>query len=60
MSDQKKEAKCLECQAEIILEPDLQAGEVITCPECSTDLEVKQVNPLKFSLAPAVQEDWGQ
>lgn len=60
MSNQKNEVKCLECQAQITLETDLQVGEVITCPECSTDLEVKQVNQLKLSIAPKVQEDWGQ
>lgn len=56
----KIETKCLECQAKIILDPDIQAGEVVTCPECSTDLEIIQVKPIKLSLAPKVQEDWGQ
>lgn len=60
MSNKKNEIKCLECQAQITLEADVQAGEVITCPECSTDLEVIQVKPLKLGLAPEVQEDWGQ
>jgi alpha-aminoadipate carrier protein LysW len=60
MNNKKIETKCLECQAQISLDTTTQVGEVITCPECSTDLEVIQVKPLKLSLAPEVQEDWGQ
>lgn len=52
--------KCLECQAEISVEKDIKKGEVVTCPECSTDLEVIEEKPLKLGLAPKVQEDWGQ
>jgi len=55
-----KSTKCLECQAEIKLDEDLQKGEVVTCPECSTDFEVISIKPLKIKLAPAVEEDWGQ
>lgn len=60
MDKQKSSNKCLECMAEIKIGSDIQKGEVITCSECSTDLEVVQVKPLKLVLAPEVQEDWGQ
>ena len=56
----KIKAKCLECQTEIILNEDLMVGEVVTCPECSSDFEVLKVKPLKLGPAPEVQEDWGQ
>ena len=56
----KIKAKCLECQPEIILNEDLMVGEVVTCPECSSDFEVLKVKPLKLGPAPEVQEDWGQ
>jgi lysine biosynthesis protein LysW len=57
----KKETnKCLECMAEVKVGADAQKGEVISCPECSTDLEIVSVRPLKLALAPEVQEDWGQ
>ncbi len=55
-----KKIKCLECHGEITVADDTQAGEVITCPECSTDLEVLSVNPIKLAPAPVAQEDWGQ
>jgi alpha-aminoadipate carrier protein LysW len=60
MDKKKSSNKCLECMAEIKIGDDTQKGEVITCSECSTDLEVVQVKPLKLALAPEVQEDWGQ
>lgn len=56
----KNSVKCLECMAEIKIEEDIKKGEVVTCSECNTDLEVIQVTPLKLKLAPQVQEDWGQ
>lgn len=56
----KIKTKCLECMAELELAGDLQKGEVTTCPECSTDLEILQIKPIKLALAPEVQEDWGQ
>ncbi len=63
MNDQildNTKTKCLDCHGEITVEKDTQVGEVITCPECSTDLEVVEVNPIKLTLAPVAQEDWGQ
>ena len=51
---------CVDCHAEINVEQNAQKGEVITCPECSADLEILQLNPVKLGAAPEVQEDWGQ
>ena len=60
MTKKKIEVKCLECQAPIIPDSNLKAGEVLTCPQCSSDLEVIKVEPVKLGLAPKAQEDWGQ
>lgn len=60
MNEEKKITKCLECQGDITVENDVQAGEVLTCPECSTDFEVVGTNPVKLAPAPVAQEDWGQ
>ena len=60
MDKNKGSNKCLECMAEIKIEKDAQKGEVVSCPECSTDLEITSIKPLKLALAPEVQEDWGQ
>lgn len=58
----KKDLKesCPECGAEISIETGAQKGEVVTCPECTTDLEIVSLNPLKIKKAPEAQEDWGQ
>ena len=51
---------CPECEAEITLEADTEAGEIIVCPDCGVDLEVISVNPAAVQLAPMEQEDWGE
>lgn len=56
----KNDTTCTECKATVSASEDVQVGEVIACPECSADLEVVATKPLKVSLAPKVQEDWGQ
>lgn len=60
MSENNKITKCLECHADITLDQDIQAGEVVACPECSTDFEIIEANPVKIEKAPEAQEDWGQ
>jgi alpha-aminoadipate carrier protein LysW len=35
-------------------------GEIITCGDCGTELEVVSLEPFKVELAPPVQEDWGE
>ncbi len=53
-------AECPECAGEIILKEGTQAGEIITCPDCSARLEVTSVSPPKVQPAPKVEEDWGE
>lgn len=54
------EATCLQCQGTVSVASDVRTGEVVTCPDCSTDLEVVETSPLKLELAPEAQEDWGE
>lgn len=53
-------AACPECEATVTLTRAPLAGEVCRCPECSAELEVVSVSPLRLELAPEVQEDWGE
>lgn len=52
--------KCPECDAQIQLTPDVQAGEILVCPECGVDLEIMGLEPISVALAPMEEEDWGE
>ncbi|MCF7846053.1 MAG: lysine biosynthesis protein LysW [Candidatus Peribacteraceae bacterium] len=56
-----KPAKCPKCDAGLVIADDAEVGEIITCDECSAELEVKELDPnVVLDDAPAVQEDWGE
>lgn len=52
--------ECPECVAEIPQIGELMKGEILTCPDCGVELEVIGINPTSLSLAPQVEEDWGE
>ena len=52
--------KCIECDADLDLAPDLEVGEILVCPDCGVELEVMDLEPIKLDLAPEVEEDWGE
>jgi alpha-aminoadipate carrier protein LysW len=52
--------ECPECVAEIPLMGELLKGEILSCPECGAELEVTGIGPVHLSLAPQVEEDWGE
>jgi alpha-aminoadipate carrier protein LysW len=51
--------ECTECAGRIQARPTL-AGEILDCPECGAELEVRSLDPLVLALAPEVEEDWGE
>ena len=53
-------ATCPECAAELKLDPDVEEGEILVCPDCGVELEVRSVDPITVDLAPEVEEDWGE
>lgn len=56
-----KTAKCPKCDADLTIADDAEVGEIISCDECSAELEVKKLEPeIELDDAPAVQEDWGE
>jgi alpha-aminoadipate carrier protein LysW len=55
-----KTAKCPKCDADLTIADDAEVGEILTCDECSAELEVKSLDPVELDDAPAVQEDWGE
>jgi alpha-aminoadipate carrier protein LysW len=51
-------ATCPECDAEIeIDEYDVDKGDLISCPECGTNLEVVGVSPVELDNAADEDED---
>jgi alpha-aminoadipate carrier protein LysW len=55
-----KPATCPECDAEISLADDTMEGEIVQCPDCGVELEVRSVDPPVLDLAPEEEEDWGE
>ena len=51
--------ECIVCGASIKLE-NAEKGELISCRDCGTELEVTQSEPLKLDIAPQIEEDWGE
>ncbi len=51
---------CPECGASVTVGPSPLSGEIVQCPDCGTELEVKGVRPLELAVAPAEEEDWGE
>jgi alpha-aminoadipate carrier protein LysW len=52
--------ECVLCGAELTLPDDTVVGELITCHECGSELEVTGVNPFTVAEAPQEEEDWGE
>ncbi len=55
-----KQTECVECGAQIELADNVMQGEIVTCGDCGTELEVVSVDPLQLDLAPMEMEDWGE
>ncbi len=54
------ESECPECAGHITARPNLEAGEILSCPDCGAKLEVKSISPFQLAKAPNVDEDWGE
>ncbi len=52
--------ECPVCGAEVPLNNDTVASELMECPDCGTELEVLDTDPLTLGEAPESEEDWGE
>ena len=52
--------KCTECDAAVATDSSTEVGEILTCGECSAELEVTAVDPVTVQMAPEIEEDWGE
>ena len=55
-------AKCPDCDADVDVPHDTAKGEILSCPCCGLELEVKQVNAGCVDLQELTLEgeDWGE
>lgn len=44
-------AECPECETRIRFHRPVRVGQLVICPECEADLEVRQVNPVELDWA---------
>ena len=54
------QVSCVVCEGEVGVPDSVLVGEILTCPDCGSDLEVTSLDPLKVEEAPQIQEDWGE
>ena len=59
-TNQANTAACPECAASVSFTRAPLQGEVIRCRECTAELEVTGTSPVQLTLAPQVEEDWGE
>lgn len=52
--------ECPECAAALVLPKGTVVGEILPCPDCAAELEVVALDPPRLSLAPEIEEDWGE
>lgn len=51
---------CPECEGAVKLVPSPRLSEITNCPDCSAELEVISLEPLRIAPAPEIEEDWGE
>ncbi|WP_066363009.1 lysine biosynthesis protein LysW [Herbidospora mongoliensis] len=52
--------ECPECAAQVSLESDARVSEIVECLDCRSELEIASVAPPSLTVAPEVEEDWGE
>lgn len=55
----QEKSNCPICDGIIEIDSPVM-GELVYCKDCSSELEVVSLNPLRLKEAPPEGEDWGQ
>lgn len=50
------EAMCPECESDVFVDEDMARGDLVTCEECGTDLEVLAIDPPEVKLYNAEED----
>jgi alpha-aminoadipate/glutamate carrier protein LysW len=48
------------CEAKVSLTEPVRLSEIVQCADCSTELEVVGLDPVRLDQAPEIEEDWGE
>jgi lysine biosynthesis protein LysW len=64
ISNNRSKAKCPDCDCEITVPLDIEKGEIVSCPCCGLELEVKNINAgggcVSLQELTIEGEDWGE
>lgn len=52
-------AICPECDEEVYVDAESEQGDVVTCDECGTDLEVVGLDPVELDAYEGDYDDYG-
>lgn len=52
-------AICPECDEEVYVDAESEQGDVVTCDECGTDLEVVGLDPVELDVYEGDYDDYG-
>jgi alpha-aminoadipate carrier protein LysW len=60
----QNKAKCPDCEFQLNVPSDLEKGEILSCPGCGLELEVKRISDpkgfLELQELTIEGEDWGE
>jgi alpha-aminoadipate carrier protein LysW len=60
MRESAVSSSCPECGGAVSPAVPSMVGEIVQCPDCGVELEVKSTDPLELAVAPLEEEDWGE
>ena len=64
LQNKNNRAKCPDCDSELIVPWDIEKGEVLSCPGCGLELEVKKIigggGDVDLQELAIEGEDWGE
>jgi alpha-aminoadipate carrier protein LysW len=48
---------CPECEADVHVDTDADKGDVVSCEECATDLEIVGLDPVELDIVEGDEEE---
>lgn len=51
---------CIHCEHPIEIPEAVKLSEIVTCRDCGAQLEIVNDDPIELTIAPEIEEDWGE